>query len=212
MLFFLFFLIHEIFKVLLQLKYIFLPIPRHDISYIRTAVALFFNSKGNTYSKVYKIRPLKRIKWRQFSSDRDFIRHHDGCRQRGIDRFFLFPRCLLRSGSQGPGRVARAANIESRSTSPMCLFLPDSPCLPAAKFIPLNGTCQQTRDPLARKPSETVFENSSRQTRVKKKEKKKKRKRGERLLSFVVSHRIMAWKIFLQLRIRLVEYHSPLTG
>lgn len=116
MLFFLFFLIHEIFKVLLQLKYIFLPIPRHDISYIRTAVALFFNSKGNTYSKVYKIRPLKRIKWRQFSSDRDFIRRHDGCRQRGIDRFFLFPRCLLRSGSQGPGRVARAANIESRSS------------------------------------------------------------------------------------------------
>lgn len=98
----------------------------------------------------------------------------------------------------------------SSQDPPMCLFLPDSPCLPAAKFIPLNGTCQQTRDPFARKPSETVFENSSRQTRVKKKGKKKKRKRGERLLSFVVSHRIMAWKIFLQLRIRLVEYHSPL--
>lgn len=65
----------------------------------------------------------------------------------------------------------------SSQDPPMCLFLPDSPCLPAAKFIPLNGTCQQTRDPFARKPSETVFENSSRQTRVKKKEKKKEKEK-----------------------------------
>lgn len=95
----------------------------------------------------------------------------------------------------------------SSQDPPMCLFLPDSPCLPAAKFIPLNGTCQQTRDPLARKPSETVFENSSRQTRVKKKEKKRKGKE-EKGFSPLLS--VMAWKIFFQLWIRLVEYHSPL--
>lgn len=75
----------------------------------------------------------------------------------------------------------------SSQDPPMCLFLPDSPCLPAAKFIPLNGTCQQTRDPLARKPSETVFENSSRQTRVKKKEKKKRKGKEKKGFSPLLS-------------------------
>lgn len=78
------------------------------------------------------------------------------------------------------------------------------------EIYPFKWHVPTTRDPLARKPSETVFENSSRQTRVKKKEKKEKKKRRKASLVFVVSHRIMAWKIFLQLRIRLVEYHSPL--
>lgn len=151
------------------MKYILLPIPTARFHTLQRLLRYFSIQR---YVKIYKIRPLKRIKWRQFSSDRDFIRRRDGCRQRGIDRFSLLPRCLLRSGSQGPGRVARAANIESRSTSPPVPFSSDSRCLPAAKFIPLNGTCQQTGSSREKASSESVFENSSRQTRVKKKEKK----------------------------------------
>lgn len=186
------------------MKYILLPIPTARFHTLQRLLRYFSIQR---YVKIYKIRPLKRIKWRQFSSDRDFIRRRDGCRQRGIDRFSLLPRCLLRSGSQGPGRVARAANIESRSTSPPVPFSSDSRCLPAAKFIPLNGTCQQTGSSREKASSESVFENSSRQTRV-----KKKKRKASLLCQSSDYGRYAVWKIFLvlQLWIRLVEDHSPL--
>lgn len=55
------------------------------------------------------------------------------------------------------------------------------------EIYPFKWHVPTTRDPLARKPSETVFENSSRQTRVKKKEKKKRKGKEEKGFSPLLS-------------------------
>lgn len=118
------------------------------------------------------IRPLKRMKRRQFSSDRDFIGRRERLsaeRRRSILCYEVDPKDL--EGSHVP-------RISSRdpSTSPILPFSSDSPgCLPRREIYPFKWHVPTNWILLARKPTPRVclkIQIQSRQTRVKKKRKK----------------------------------------